>query len=169
MNWNKETLEGCFFKITSDSQSREIYRWFESKGVNIEDVFGVAGFGYYSVLRGIVKWTENPGDHFKTELRFKEQTTDLIKVELYLTPKEELKVRTMLAMGRRAKELNGDWVADWNSEDQEKWGIELFDGEFSISSTVTWLTILSYSACETKNKAKILLSEFKEDLEKIFL
>lgn len=71
----------------------------------------------------------------------------------------------MYHMQQFADEHNGDWVADWEDLDQEKWGVEHYGGGFEVD----WYRVSYYFlfgiSVKSKKIAKAMLEEFKDELE----
>jgi len=78
------------------------------------------------------------------------------------------KINLLLAMTARVKELNGDWVADWENQNTKKWGIKNSKDGYKVDWCIYYNCNIFNLSVQSKEHAEILLNEFKERIEKYY-
>lgn len=76
------------------------------------------------------------------------------------------KINLLLAMTARVKELNGDWVANWEATKQQKFGLRLLLNRCDIDWFCESNSFIFGLSVQSKEHAEILLEEFKERIER---
>lgn len=79
----------------------------------------------------------------------------------------EEKIKLYTDMLNHAKEVNGDWLPDWENDDT-KHGIELWGGKTLLRLTGTYNCLVFGIAYKTQDLAKEALSLFKDRIEKCY-
>lgn len=90
----------------------------------------------------------------------------------YLTEEEAEKAKriqiNIVKINDRIDELNEGWVPDWSNAKQSKSSIGFYENRLieEVWGTLTYLS--KVNTCKTERVAKIIISEFREELEEIF-
>lgn len=85
------------------------------------------------------------------------------------TEKEAEKYRDYLKAVATVKmailKANGDWVADWNDEDQEKYGILYYGKKFMSWTSGGYKELQVIPYCASEEVAKQIIKDFEKELE----
>lgn len=63
---------------------------------------------------------------------------------------------------------NGDWVADWNNEEQNKYGIVIYESLLSIEDMNSYCAFIFQISVKSEKIAEEMLEEFGERIEECF-
>ena len=90
---------------------------------------------------------------------------------IYRTQQEAenaLRARKLItAIAKRRKELNGDWVPDWE-DNGAKQQIVFWEGEISIDTAYSSIIASPFGVYKTKTSAQTIIDEFRDELEWYF-
>lgn len=113
------------------------------------------------------------GGFFDSEfLRFEETIRKYNSISTFMTEEQAeqhaKKLNLYTEMQVFANFRNGDWVADWSDENQEKYGIDIHKCEFRLDYYKSLSSFIFNVAVKNKKIAQEMLEEFGDRIKECF-